>query len=64
MGCVWWRPHLVDIGALQSQKLLPSDAHWAAMIIGGPLQPDDVIAIAASYDATGATEPRLRSAIS
>jgi|SRR5580704_3548235 hypothetical protein len=44
---------LVDIAALQSQKLLPSDAHWAAMIIGGSLQPDDVIAIAASYDATG-----------
>ncbi len=48
-----YETRLLDIAALQSQKVLPSDAHWAAMIISGPMQPNDVIAIAASYDSTG-----------
>jgi hypothetical protein len=48
-----YETRLVDIAALQSQKALPGDAHWAAMVISGPMQPNDVIAIAASYDSTG-----------
>jgi hypothetical protein len=43
----------IDVAALQAQKLLPADAHWAAAILSAPVQPDDLLAIAASYDQTG-----------
>ncbi|HZW92394.1 MAG TPA: hypothetical protein VFF64_05420 [Candidatus Eremiobacteraceae bacterium] len=43
----------VDVGALQAQKLIPADAYWAAVVISAPIQPDDLMAIAASYDQTG-----------
>jgi hypothetical protein len=43
----------VDVAALQAQKLIPADAYWAAVVISAPIQPDDLMAIAASYDQTG-----------
>ncbi|MGA2413815.1 MAG: hypothetical protein ABSF59_05165 [Candidatus Sulfotelmatobacter sp.] len=44
---------MIDVSALQAQRLLPADAHWAAAILSAPVQPDDLLAIAASYDQTG-----------
>ena len=44
---------IVDVGTLQAQRVVPSDANWAAVILSGPVQPDDLMAIAASYDLTG-----------
>ncbi|HUD67276.1 MAG TPA: hypothetical protein VMQ17_22020 [Candidatus Sulfotelmatobacter sp.] len=44
---------VVDVAALQAQKALPGDAHWAAVILSGPIQPDELLAVAASYDPTG-----------
>ena len=51
-----FRPHetqVVDVAALQTQKLLPADAHWASVIISAPVQPDDLRAVATSYDHSG-----------
>jgi hypothetical protein len=44
---------LVDVAELQSQKLIPADAHWAAVVLSAPIQPDELMAVAASYDSTG-----------
>jgi hypothetical protein len=44
---------VIDVAALQSQKLLPGDAYWAAVILSGAVLPDDLLAVAASYDETG-----------
>ncbi len=44
---------VVDVTALQAQKLLPADAYWASVILSAPVQPDDLLAVAASYDQTG-----------
>src|SRR5215469_12418472 len=44
---------LVDVAALQAQKLLPSDANWASVILSAPVLPDELLAVAASYDQTG-----------
>jgi len=44
---------VVDVAALQAQKVIPTDAHWAAVILSAPVQPDDLMALAASYDETG-----------
>jgi len=44
---------LVDVAALQAQKLLPSDANWAAVILSAPVLPDELLAVAASYDQSG-----------
>jgi hypothetical protein len=41
------------VAALQTQKLLPADAHWASVIISAPVQPDDLMAVATSYDHSG-----------
>ncbi|HKI26418.1 MAG TPA: IPT/TIG domain-containing protein [Candidatus Sulfotelmatobacter sp.] len=43
---------LVDVAALQAQKLIPADAHWAAVILSGPMQPDELMAVATSFDQT------------
>jgi hypothetical protein len=51
-----FKPHetrVVDVAALQAQKVLPADAHWAAVILSAPIQPDELLAVAASYDQTG-----------
>jgi hypothetical protein len=44
---------VIDVAALQAQKLLPADARWAAVILSAPVLPDELLAIAASYDPTG-----------
>src|SRR5579885_1028507 len=44
---------LVDVAALQDQNVLPPDAYWAAVIVSAPVQPDELLAVAASYDQTG-----------
>lgn len=40
-------------GGHSAQNLIPADAHWAAVILSAPVQPDDLMAVAASYDQTG-----------
>jgi hypothetical protein len=40
----------VDVAALQDGKTLPRDAHWTSVTITTDGQPDEVMAIAASYD--------------
>ncbi|MGB8473510.1 MAG: hypothetical protein WCE61_05420 [Candidatus Acidiferrum sp.] len=44
---------MVDVAELQTQKFLPSDATWASVIISAPVQPNELLAVAASYDSTG-----------
>jgi hypothetical protein len=44
---------VVDVAALQAQELLPADAHWAAVILSASVLPDELLAVAASYDQTG-----------
>ncbi len=43
---------LVDIAALQKNKLIPAEAHWASVELSAPSQPNDLVAVAASYDAS------------
>jgi hypothetical protein len=42
----------VDVAALQNGTILPKDAHWTAVTLATDAQPDEVMAVAASYDAT------------
>jgi hypothetical protein len=42
----------VDVAALQDGAILPKDAHWTSVMITTNSLPDEVMAIAASYDAT------------
>jgi hypothetical protein len=42
----------VDVAALQDGKTLPADANWAAVTITTDSKPDELMAVAASYDAT------------
>jgi len=44
---------VVDVSALQDGKTLPNDANWASVILSAPVLPDDLLAVAASYDRTG-----------
>ena len=44
---------LIDVAALQAQKTLPPDANWAAVILSAPVLPNELLAVAASYDQTG-----------
>src|SRR5579872_2684572 len=37
---------IVDVATLQSQKIIPADAYWAAVVLSAPVQPDDLMAIA------------------
>ena len=49
------RPHetwRIDVAALQDGKTLPLDANWASVIITTNSKPDELMAVAASYDAT------------
>jgi hypothetical protein len=49
-----YQTQLVDVAALQTQKLLPPEAQWASVFIGIPgVQPDQILAVATSYDKTG-----------
>ena len=42
----------IDVAALQAAKVLPQDAAWASVILTTSGHPDEVMAIAASYDPT------------
>jgi hypothetical protein len=42
----------VDVAALQDGKTLPADANWASVTITTDCKPDELVAVAASYDAT------------
>jgi hypothetical protein len=42
----------VDVAALQDGKTLPADANWASVTITTDSKPDELMAVAASYDAT------------
>ena len=44
---------LFDVAAMQAQKLLPADAQWASVILSAAVLPDELLAVAASYDQTG-----------
>jgi hypothetical protein len=44
---------VVDVAAMQAQNLLPADAHWATVTLSAPVQPNELVAVAASYDKTG-----------
>lgn len=42
----------IDIAALQGQNALPREANWASVTLTTQGQPDELVAIAASYDST------------
>jgi hypothetical protein len=45
---------VMDLASLQSQNVLPAEAHWASAFITAPgVQPDQLLAVAASYDKSG-----------
>jgi hypothetical protein len=44
---------VIAVAALQAQKLLPADAQWAAVILSASVLPEELLAVAASYDQTG-----------
>jgi hypothetical protein len=44
----------IDVAGLQQKGQIPLDAHWALVEISSPTaKPDDIMAIASSYDSTG-----------
>jgi hypothetical protein len=43
----------LQIGAMQKQLAIPDDAHWALVSLTTPASPDDLVAVASSYDASG-----------
>ena len=45
--------NMLDVAALQAQGTIPASAQWAYVSITAPIQPDNLLAVAASYDATG-----------
>jgi hypothetical protein len=42
----------VDVGALQTANMLPKNANWACVVLTTSGLPDEVVAVAASYDET------------
>ena len=49
-----YQTQLIDVAALQAQKRLPPEVQWASVFIGIPgVQPDQILAVATSYDKTG-----------
>jgi hypothetical protein len=43
---------LVDVAALQNAGVLPKQANWASVTITTNSKPDELVAVAASYDST------------
>lgn len=43
----------LEIGPMQKRLGIPEDAHWALVTLTSPASPDDLLAVAASYDSTG-----------
>ncbi len=55
-SAVLLRPHetrFVDVAALQANGTIPASAHWAYVSISAPINPDELLAVATSFDATG-----------
>lgn len=49
-----YQTHLIDVAGLQAQNVLPAEAQWASVFVSIPgIKPDQVLAVAASYDKTG-----------
>ena len=49
-----FQTYLVDVQLLQQTQQIPPDAHWALVEISSPTaKPDDLMAVASSYDRTG-----------
>ena len=49
-----FQTQLIDVAALQQKGKIPLDAHWALVeISSSTARPDDIMAVAASYDSTG-----------
>ncbi len=49
-------PHatsIVDVAALQANGTIPASAQWAYVSIVAPIKPDDLLAVATSFDETG-----------
>jgi len=44
---------MIDVAALQANGTIPAAAQWAYVSISAPIQPDNMLAVAASFDATG-----------
>ena len=44
---------MLDVGSMQKQFSIPDDAHWALVTLTSPAAPDDLIAVASSYDSSG-----------
>ena len=44
--------HQVDVAALQASQVLPKDAVWTSVILATNGLPEEVVALAASYDKT------------
>ncbi len=42
----------IDVTSLQSSKVIPADAHWASVTLTTDGLPDEIVAVAASYDET------------
>jgi hypothetical protein len=42
----------IDVAALQDGKIVPKDAHWTSVTVTTNSSPDEIMAVAASYDAT------------
>jgi hypothetical protein len=42
----------IDVSALQTANILPKDANWASVVLTTSGLPDEVVAVAASYDET------------
>lgn len=50
------QPHatkIVDVAALQADGVIPANAQWAYVSISAAIRPDDLLAVATSFDATG-----------
>jgi hypothetical protein len=48
-----YETRLVDVADLQNQGAIPANARWAYVSITAPVKPDELLAVAASYDSTG-----------
>jgi hypothetical protein len=43
----------LDVAALQANGTIPASAQWTYVSITAPIEPDDLLAVAASFDASG-----------
>jgi hypothetical protein len=48
-----YETRLVDVAAMQQQGAIPANARWAYISITAPVKPDELLAVAASYNSTG-----------